>query len=190
MAILDLVPVARKFQDRKPKERLNKEYVGIAPGGRPITSEEQNIQNIRQKYIEPVFEPIGDVASRAARRVGDFFVPGQPFMQGYRQNKAVKQAQDLQFEKKIILRKQNPKEVVRARAGEMFEAAVKKYEGTGNPETLVFAENAIKKMITDSGYAPQEFGLPGTIDVEAVDPDPYQLDTTRPNPFPELEISA
>ena len=190
MAILDLVPVARKFQDRKPKERLNKEYVGIAPGGRPITSEEQNIQNIRQKYIEPVFEPIGDVASRAARRVGDFFVPGQPFMQGYRQNKAVKQAQDLQFEKKMILRKQNPKEVVRARAGEMFEAAVKKYEGTGNPETLVFAENAIKKMITDSGYAPQEFGLPGTIDVEAVDPDPYQLDTTRPNPFPELEISA
>ena len=54
MAILDLVPVARRFEDRKPKERLNTEYVGIAPGGRPITSEEKNIQDIRQKYIEPV----------------------------------------------------------------------------------------------------------------------------------------
>ena len=190
MAILDLVPVARRFEDRKPKERLNTEYVGIAPGGRPITSEEKNIQDIRQKYIEPVFEPIGDAFSRAGRRIADKFVPGQPFMDGYRQKKAVKQAQDMQFEKKLILRKENPKDVVRARASEMFEAAVKKYDATGNPEALVLAENAILKMIKASGYAPQEFGLPGTIDVEAVDPDPYQLDTTRPNPFPELEISA
>ena len=109
MAILDLVPIANRFEDRKPKERLNKEYVGIAPGGRPITSEEKNIQDIRQKYIEPVFEPIGDAFSRAGRRIADKFVPGQPFMEGYRQNKAVKQAQDMQFEKKTYIKKRKSK---------------------------------------------------------------------------------
>jgi len=190
MAILDVVPVARKFQDRKPAKQPVSEYTSIDKGGRPITAAEEIIRQDREKFINPIFDPIKGAASRATRRVGDFFVPGTPFMEEYRKKERQKEAQEISFEKKMQLRRENPKEVVRARATNMFDAAVRKYNDTGNPEALKMAEKSIIKMIRLSGYAPQEFNLPGTIDISNVDPDPFKLDTTRPNPFPELEISA
>jgi hypothetical protein len=191
MAILDVVPVAKKFQDRKPASQPISEYTSIDKGGRPITAAEQNIRDDRERFIDPVFDPIKGAASRAVRRIGDVFTPGgTPFMDQYRQQERQKAAQEISFEKKMQLRRENPKDVVRARATNMFDAAVRKYNDTGNPETLKMAEESIIKMIRLSGYAPQEFNLPGTIDISNVDPDPFKLDTTRPNPFPELEISA
>ena len=191
MAILDVVPVARKFEDRTPANQPISEYAGIDPGGRPITAAEQKIREDREKYVEPWAEPIGGALQRAWRRVGDKFIPGgAPLMNAYRKKEKQKAAQEISFEKKMALRRQNPKDVVRARATTMFEAAVRKYNETDNPEALKLAEKSIIKMIRLSGYAPQEFNLPGTIDISSVDPDPFKLDTTRPSPFPEVEIAA
>ena len=192
MAVFDIIPKVRGFEDRAPKPAPSKEYTSIDPGGRPITAPEERIRGHREKYVEPWAEPLGNAFSRAGRRVADVFSPGQPFMNSYRQKQIIKEKQDSSFERKMILRKQNPKEIVRARAAEMFQAAVRKYDQTEppNPQILKFAEQSIIKMIKMSGYAPQEFNLPGTIDISTVDPDPFYLDTDRPNPFPEVEIAA
>merc|ERR1712167_269225 len=99
--------------------------------GRPITAAEEIIRQDREKFIDPVFDPIKGAASRATRRIGDFFVPGTPFMEEYRKKERQKEAQEISFEKKMQLRRQNPKEVVRARATNMFDAAVRKYNDTG-----------------------------------------------------------
>ena len=126
MAILDVVPVARKFEDRTPANQPISEYAGIDPGGRPITAAEQKIRKDREKYVEPWAEPIGGALQRAWRRVGDKFIPGgAPLMDAYSKKEKQKAAQEISFEKKMQLRRENPKDVVRARATSMFEAAVK-----------------------------------------------------------------
>lgn len=190
MAVFDLIPKVNKFEDRKPKPAPDQTYASIDPGGRPITAMEEQIREDRKTFVEPWAQPIGNAFQRGIRRIGDKFVPGQPFMQGYRNNQAIKEQQDKSFEQKMILRKENPKEMVRARAAEMFQAAVKKYEKTNDREVFNYAEQSIIRMIKMSGYAPQEFNLPGTIDISNVDPDPFYLDSDRPNPFPEIEIAA
>ena len=92
MAILDVVPVARKFEDRKPAKQPVSEYTSIDKGGRPITAAEEIIRQDREKFINPIFDPIKGAASRATRRVGDFFVPGTPFMEEYRKKERQKEA--------------------------------------------------------------------------------------------------
>ena len=190
MAVFDLIPKVNNFEDRKPKPAPDQEYKSIDPGGRPITGMEAQIREDRKTFVEPWAQPIGNAFSRATRRIGDKFVPGTPFMNTYRARQDQKAQQDRSFEQKMILRKQNPKEIVRERAGEMFQAAVKKYRKNGDQGVFKYAEDSITKMIKMSGYAPQEFNLPGTIDISNVDPDPFYLDSDRPNPFPEIEIAA
>ena len=107
MAILDVVPVARKFEDRTPANQPISEYAGIDPGGRPITAAEQKIRKDREKYVEPWAEPIGGALQRAWRRVGDKFIPGgAPLMNAYRKKEKQKAAQEISFEKKMALRRQ------------------------------------------------------------------------------------
>ena len=190
MAVFDFIPKVNNFEDRKPKPAPDQEYKSIDPGGRPITGMEEQIRETRKTFVEPWAEPIGNAFSRATRRIGDKFVPGTPFMNTYRARQDQKAQQDRSFEQKMILRKQNPKGIVRERAGEMFQAAVKKYRQDGDQAVFKYAEDSITKMIKMSGYAPQEFNLPGTVDISNVDPDPFYLDSNRPNPFPEIEIAA
>ena len=190
MAVFDFIPKVNNFEDRKPKPAPDQEYRSIDPGGRPITGMEEQIRETRETFVEPWAEPIGNAFSRATRRIGDKFVPGTPFMNTYRARQETKTRQDRSFEQKMILRKQNPKGVVKDRASEMFQAAVKKYQQDGDQGVFKYAEDSIIKMIKMSGYAPQEFNLPGTVDISNVDPDPFYLDSDRPNPFPEIEIAA
>ena len=116
MAVFDLIPKVNKFEDRKPKPAPDQTYASIDPGGRPITAMEEQIREDRKTFVEPWAQPIGNAFQRVIRRVGDKFVPGQPFMQGYRNNQQRKEQQDKSFEQKMILRKENPKEMVRARS--------------------------------------------------------------------------
>ena len=112
MAVFDIIRKVRGFEGRAHKPAPSKEYTSIDPGGRPITAPEERIRGHREKYVEPWAEPLGNAFSRAGRRVADVFSPGQPFMNSYRQKQIIKEKQDSSFERKMILRKQNPKEIV------------------------------------------------------------------------------
>jgi len=147
MAVFDFIPKVNNFEDRKPKPAPDQEYKSIDPGGRPITGMEEQIRETRKTFVEPWAEPIGNAFSRATRRIGDKFVPGTPFMNTYRARQDQKAQQDRSFEQKMILRKQNPKGIVRERAGEMFQAAVKKYRQDGDEGVFKNAEDSSTKMI-------------------------------------------
>ena len=68
MAVFDLIPKVRGFEDRSPKPAPSKEYTSIDPGGRPITAPEERIRGHREKYVAPWAEPLGNAFSRAGRR--------------------------------------------------------------------------------------------------------------------------
>jgi len=182
-----------KFQKDRYIKEPDPAKSQISPGGYPVSEAERNIYEQREKYVEPWSKPIEKTFGRIWRRAGDKLLPGTPLMDHYRHKNVLEDEQEAADKMRQQRRKKNSKEDVRARIGEMGQqgiTAFKKSEAAGapNPAILDRTREAIRQMIIQSGYAPQEFGI-GT-SIEEVNYDPFQLRSNRPNPFPEIQIAS